>query len=378
MRVLPMVLVGVCVSALASGCPSTKRTETGSNAVPSASPEATRSPTPSPITIAPSSAVFPDLTGKHKVGRKSYRFVDGTREENMTLEPGDKHWVIVTVYYPAGDIYNIQHTRYTEPLLTEIMRTSVGASEQFLSTLVTHAYKDPPAAREGGPFPVVLMWPGTLDNALFYSTFLENLASHGYIAVGVTEPYNASYQELDGVLDVAKSPSRLDNWVSDQPFIMQKLSELNNLDFAGMIDLNVVAVGGHSAGGDTATRVALELRNIKALLNMDGVLGVDQNPSVPALLLSSPSRNSGTRFSHHFKIRGIEHNDFEIDLVLLAEKYPGKISAGWGAVKPRRLLELVNTYSVAFLDKYLKGIQTSLLDGNSGYHPEMQYRTPSR
>jgi len=297
----------------------------------------------------------------------------------MTPERGDKHSVIVAVYYPAGDIYNIQHTTYTEPLLTEIMRTSVGASEQFLSTLVTHAYRDAPVSREGGPFPAVLIWPGTLDNALFYSTYLENLASHGYMAVGITEPYNASWEELDRVLDVAKSTARIDNWVSDEPFILQQLRQLNNSDFAGMVDPSVVAVGGHSAGGDAATRVALELRNVRAVLNLDGVLGIDQSPQVPSLLLSSPSRSSWrTLFSHHFRIGGIEHNDFETDLALLAEKYPGKISAGWGAVKPRRLLELVNTYSVAFLDKYLKGAPTALLDGNSGQYPEMQYQGSNR
>jgi hypothetical protein len=41
-------------------------------------------------------------------------------------------------------------------------------------------------------------------------------------------------------------------------------------------------------------------------------------------------------------------------------------------------LELINTYSVAFLDKYLKGVQTSLLDGNSRQYPEMQYQRPNR
>jgi len=86
----------------------------------------------------------------------------------------------------------------------------------------------------------------------------------------------------------------------------------------------------------------------------------------------------GKRFAHHFKVRGIEHNDFETDLARLAEKYPGKVNAGWGSVKPARLLELVNTYSVAFLDKYLKGAQTSLLDGNSGQYPETQYQAPGR
>jgi hypothetical protein len=294
----------------------------------------------------------------------------------MTPERGDKHSVIITVYYPAGDIYNIQHTTYTEPLLTQIMRTSVW-SFGAVPFHARHArLPDAPASQAGGPFPVVLIWPGTLDNALFYSTFLENLASHGYVAVGVTEPYNASYAELEGAIAVAKSPSRLDNWVSDEPFILQKLTQLNGSDLAGAADLGVVAVGGHSAGADAAIRVVLELRNVRALLDMDGSIGIDQNPSVPALLLSSSNRE--TRFAHHFEVRGIEHNDFEVDLTLLAEKYPNKIGAGWGAVKPRRLLELINTYSTAFLDKYLKGLQTSLLAGNSGQFPEMQYRAPNR
>ena len=102
----------------------------------------------------------------------------------MTPEQGDKHSLIATVYYPAGDVYNIQHTTYVEPLVTEIMRTSVGGRFGAIPFHARHACLQGRTRVSGGwPVSRRALWPGTLDNALFYSTFLENLASHGYVAV---------------------------------------------------------------------------------------------------------------------------------------------------------------------------------------------------
>jgi len=369
------VLSIVLVSALAGGCTGTEHPEVGRTTPPS-SPQATRSPIPSPIAITPPSAAFPDLNGKYKVGRRSYQFVDETREEPMTREAGDKHSLTITVYYPAGDIYNVQHAAYLDPLLTETVKRTVGArSAQFLSTLVTHAYKDaPPATGEGGPFPVLLFWPGTLNTAAIYSTILENLASHGYVAVGITEPYNASYAELDNSPD-PKGPGRVYSWAADEPFILMKLSELNNTDLGGVVDVDAVAVGGHSAGGDAAGLATVEHGNVKAMLNLDGAGGLGHNPSVPSLLMSSGYDRD--RYTYDFRMTGIAHSDFETDVGLLAEKYPSRIGVRRGSVRPARMLELVVTYSLAFLDKHLKSVQTSLLDGNSTQFPEMQHRPPA-
>jgi predicted dienelactone hydrolase len=367
------VLAGVCLAALAGGCTAAQPSGPGS-----------RSASGAPRT-APST-VFPELTGGYQVGRRSYQFVDQTRGDLVTADPADKHSVIVTLYYPAGDTGTMPHASYVDPMLAQTLRRTWGAeSEQFLATLVTHAYDHAPVARSHAPFPVVLFWPGTNLNALCYSTFLENLASHGYVAVGVTEPHNASWDDLANAPATAGA-ARLTTWAQDEPFILQKLSGVNNTDFGGVMDLNTVAVGGHSGGGDAATEAADEHPNLKALLSFDAIVWLDNQPPVPALFKARPPVPSMLlatdvqrgQFTHHFLVRGIVHDDFAPDDALLDEAYPTHVATDRGTVPPARVLELMNTYVVAFFDRYLKGVRTSLLDGNSRQYPEMRYLGPNR
>lgn len=53
-----------------------------------------------------------------------------------------------------------------------------------------------PSAEEPPPTPSYCSGRGDGVNALFLSTFSEDLASYGYFVVGLTEPYNASFEDL--------------------------------------------------------------------------------------------------------------------------------------------------------------------------------------
>ena len=101
-----------------------------------------------------------------------------------------------------------------------------------------------------------------------------DLASHGYVVVGVDVPGETLAVDLgDGAL-VPLSPALADpSYESvalrsrDLRFV---LSRLGSLQGAGRLDLNRIGVFGHSRGGATAADAMLIDRRIGAGVNLDG------------------------------------------------------------------------------------------------------------
>ncbi len=51
--------------------------------------------------------------------------------------------------------------------------------------------------------------------------------------------------------------------------------------------------------------------------------------------------------------------------------YAGKSVGALGTIRSDRQTEIMNTYIVAFFDKYLKGEQQSILETSSSMYPEV-------
>jgi hypothetical protein len=71
-----------------------------------------------------------------------------------------------------------------------------------------------------------------------------------------------------------------------------------------------------------------------------------------------------------FRIEGTEHHDFSSlpMLTLLA----GTIGLK-GPIPGGRGLTLINAYTVAFFDQYLRGVDQDLLKGENALYPEVQF-----
>ena len=137
-----------------------------------------------------------------------------------------------------------------------------------------------PAARDGAPvaagrFPVVVLAPGLGFSAPQYTVLAADLASRGYLVVGITRTYSANLTVLHGTPvfsttegnppelggntgPAAAAADRLiDIWADDARFAATRVAELDSTNpFVGRVVPDHVAYIGHSFGGQRRCRRA--------------------------------------------------------------------------------------------------------------------------
>ncbi|HVZ23415.1 MAG TPA: hypothetical protein VG871_20225, partial [Vicinamibacterales bacterium] len=155
-----------------------------------------------------------------------------------------------------------------------------------------HSFREPPVAA-GGPFPVLVMRGGASGQVSRYTTLAEDLASHGYVVVGVDAPYRTSVvafpdgrvarrtreNDIESYPDAERASAAirlLAAWDTDIGFTLDRLEALNRSDpsgrFAGRLDLTRAGVFGHSFGGAQAAQFCHDDRRCRAGVDIDGRL----------------------------------------------------------------------------------------------------------
>lgn len=236
------------------------------------------------------------------------------------------------------------------------------------------------------PFPVVILSPGNGTNIEFYSSLASELASHGYIVLGVNHPYDvpavellngevAQYDRDQWALDVpahqAYTQERLKVRTADLIFALDQLERMNSTGpFAGMIDLDSVAVIGHSLGGITASEACKADARFKACLNYDGLqnggpFSMEETaipPKQPFMFITKESQLhprliqifESTTESYWVVVHGASHQSFTDSPLLQPSLLPGPNQAD-------QIMNLVQSHSLEFLDHALKGQRGNLL-----------------
>jgi predicted dienelactone hydrolase len=302
-----------------------------------------------------------------------------------------------------------------------------GVWPRVLSGEVTsHAQERALPAKSAKSFPVILFSHGGGSTTFGYTALIECLVSHGYIVAAIEHTYEAAavafpdgrvipYSE-ENVRRTEKPPSasydqmvenamswvraRDDVFAADQRFVVDQLVQINDnnaLPFAGQLDLNRVAAVGHSMGGQASMRACQLDDRIKACVNLDGgnVDGVlirysgASAPKQPALYVETPFmpisadhlkelRQTRAEWIQLWRARARKQlRAFEGGSYYAVLKAPGMshrsysdqnllAASGRAAQKESlRNLQLIEAVTLAFTDKYLKGIPSSLLDQGS-------------
>ena len=202
-----------------------------------------------------------------------------------------------------------------------------------------------------------------------------------------------------------------DVWVEDRRRFFDVLEELHSgareSRFAGKLDLDRIGLLGMSFGGATAAEVCHLEPRCRAAINIDGghMYGTDSSlldgdVRTPLLMIHSadivthpmPSSGNpgdyqaysdfhyeaaatrGTRDDvQRIRIDGTSHLHLS-DMSLMVRFIPGLSSATSG----RRIAEVLNRYCLAFFERHLRGVPTSLLDGPSPGFPEVTFQTFGR
>jgi hypothetical protein len=357
--------------------------------------------------------VLPRPTGIHGIGRTEYDWIDNNRIDPLSDITNEKRELLIWIWYPAPASTQSSTVPFLPPAWVQAHNEDQGIGkfiESDLSSIQTHSFANAPMAKTQSTYPVIIMQPGMGPVVIDYTVYAENLASHGYIVVGIYPTYTSNIivfpdgrvvprSEKGTIPDSADAAAadadanRIGKvWTDDVIFIMNQLQSINadkTSIFHDKLDLIHIGVFGHSFGGATAITVCEIDARCKAGADLDGTAFSNQTKGTlqqPFMFMTEDNcdkncesmrqiYDSANGSAYYLSIKGAKHFNFsDMPLRLLP---PARIlfnMAGYiGSIRPERGLEISNAYLIAFFDQYLKGIDSELLQGSTSAYPEVQF-----
>jgi glyoxylase-like metal-dependent hydrolase (beta-lactamase superfamily II)/dienelactone hydrolase len=341
-------------------------------------------------------------TGPYSVGVTQFDWVDLSRPEPATADPNDHRQLPVQIWYPAQPNAGLPTAAY-RPRVEALRKDWGDESVDFYRSVTTTWTQDAPIHRDS-PFPVLIFSHGWSARSSSHGSFVQNLASQGYIVVGMNHPFMGKVVFADGTVtepddnhfDGQRSADAF--YGEDIKFVLSQIELLNNSapdqPFSNTIDMSRVAAGGHSSGFPAAVAAAVHNDDIRALISFDSgasVLSHETGALKQPILLFRAETDSytdlytrGDKVHPNGTIYGIdffryyegELRDLVIentihssiyDLYLFGEDPKEQKLA-------RRNHEIIQLYAVAFLDLVLSGKESELLGGNSPEAPHVELR----
>jgi len=379
-------------------------------------------------------AQFPAPTGPYGVGQVQYHWIDSTRLEPNLSQEGTitgQPWFeshpryrepMTYIFYPTekNTIRSSYDTDAIESSKTIYSKISGFPAWMFsgLNFIKTNIQWNAPIEQSAKKYPVVIFSHGFGPMCQHYTWYLELLASHGYIAVGINHPYVAQTtrypngQIAQGLVDKKgaefkkkKDRAGYEAWKElqittcsqDIKFVIDKLYELTNFKdqfLSNYIDTDHIAVAGQSFGGRVATHAYLTDPRISCCINMDGLIlesDLKENFSKPFMYLQAEGSHQKLKPDglatlkkvddlckenkpniYKISFKGIGHGTFSDNPILLrttlftqllshyydflSHAEPSHKSSLQDSLKA---LFISGEYVIAFFDRYLKGADIS-------------------
>ncbi|MFP4322579.1 MAG: alpha/beta hydrolase family protein [Anaerolineales bacterium] len=189
------------------------------------------------LVFSPATAQRPDAptygqTGPYTVGTQELMLADEARP------------LPVTIWYPTqADAETGTRVTYRDSLIS----------------FEGNALADAPPASADGPYPLVIYSHGSMGYRFVSSFFTEHLASYGFVVLAPNHPGNTA---VDSVTNPQSFVSNIGTNYAQRPLDVLRVLDFAEAltapegDLAGLIDMERVAVTGHSFGGYTTLSVA--------------------------------------------------------------------------------------------------------------------------
>jgi predicted dienelactone hydrolase len=370
---------------------------------------------------------LPAPTGKFAVGRAGFHWVDESRPEAMTADPNDRRELMVTLWYPAESA-----TGEPAPYIDNLDKLA-DAPNQPLFNLArfvrSYAIAGARISSAELRYPALIFSPGNQTNVASYAAQIEDLASHGYVVLGIDHPY-----ESQGVIypdgrivrySEDKRPKqgspnfqeeferyyrqRVDWRAADATFVLNQLEKLGAGktpgQFSVRLDLARVGAFGHSMGGVAAAQTCQSDRRFKACLNLDGKAkslsffpdANGKGPEQPFMTfektLPAPTEKQLAEWkttreqverareqmrnreadllktvksgAYRVTLRGATHQSFSDEPLILPFGDADAKAAN------RRRTQIIREYTLAFLDQVLRKARSNLLKSASSDYPKV-------
>jgi len=360
---------------------------------------------------------MPKPTGPYAIGTRIESLVDPVRMETHVAGPAKPREIMVQIWYPA--------TPHHEHLAGYRRRRETTLLSSYMSVLKTHSYKNAAVATTGAPFPVLLFNPAWGGQRTQNTYQAEDLASHGFIVVGVDHTYNSrpvafpdgrviwskdlhdisNFQNTTVAQQMAIGDKEVHIEAGDDALVLNTLSAANlnpRSPWFGRVDANNAGAFGHSFGGAVAAQICYQDPRVKAALNEDGWMfgdvstrGLDKPymfmdddaPAITSAQLKSadvPTRREAeldvadtdnfrktmSRFGGYYVlILGTRHFNFA-DRSLYS---PLRRLTDSGSISPERAHQIIESYTLQFFSYYLRNQPAPLLAANRSPYKEVQF-----
>lgn len=319
---------------------------------------------------------LPKPKGNYSIGIKEIYLIDYERDEKLTQREDDKREMMLYLWYPTEEREGKRYEYMGEQTFRWLLKQSYlfWIPENGYEYVKTHSFIN--ASFAEGKFPLIIFSHGYRGYPSMYTSMIEEIVSHGFIVAGICHPYVAGITVFpDGrvieVEDLSQYNESYRKWWLETAFnevigdITYTIDYLLK-EFPENIDKENIGIYGHSFGGGAALAMCGSER-IKAGLALDGYFRSSKGEK-PFFMFFVEERFEEDEFlqglwentsvGYVAIVNGSGHYDYTDLPVLLphfAPNIPKYLIPGFGKIGGKRLVNIVNKFTLAFFDVYLKG-----------------------
>jgi hypothetical protein len=232
---------------------------------------------------------LPAPTGPYKVGTQTRHLIDETRTDPFSERPRGRRELVVQIWYPADANSRGPFAPYREAAVTSFR------SAHF-ALVKTHSILRADLARSAARYPLLLYCPSWSGTRTESTAQVEELASYGYVVVGIDHPYSSNCvafpdgevvrRKFVGEEDyssntafaafLATAYEQIQLRAADARFVLDTLERLDANDplglLTGHLDLEKVGIFGCSLGGGAAVEACAFDGRFKAGADLGGMI----------------------------------------------------------------------------------------------------------
>lgn len=364
---------------------------------------------------------LPEPTGPYQIGTRLLYLIDSSRSEIHGPHPRGYRELMVQIWYPTD--------LPSGTLATYRRRAETTLFSSYMSLVKTHSYLDAPIAKAGAPFPVLLFNPAWKNPRTLNTFQFEDLASHGFLVASIDHTHNSQPVAFPDGRRITSSVPEISDFThytqqevvdlgnqelayqaADDRFVLNSLSKLNldtASDYFSRLNTDDVGAFGHSFGGAVAMEICQSDPRVRAALNMDGwffgtvaekglnkplfIMSADR-PGPPEQDLQSSDR--ATRLGAEWERQDLQHIFYTLakfgGFYLRIQNSSHFIFSDRALYSPIRSLQfsgsvdsqvahtIIESYTLAFFSKYLKGQNSLLLEQIPSPYPRTEFRVYSK
>ena len=338
---------------------------------------------------------MPDPGGDFHIGSEIFHWVDSSRLEWFTDEnDNDVREIMVQAWYPSENSDSIGTNSYMDFMnLRSKTLASAGKIPAFLPShldmISTNTRNDVACSNKLEKYPVLIFSHGITGSRHLHQILFEHLASKGYIVFALDHSFDANLtifpdgkiadyrSEITGHPDsVLIREKQINTRAFDVGFIIDQIREIEtgmiDSKLSGRLDLDRIALGGHSYGGATAILASHNHEIVKACVVLDGWISpipdkvISEGINVPFLFMGRPSWHDSdypgnyerladlithsSNEKYDLRINQTLHLDYT-DIPLMSPLVKHVMDVG--DLKPSITLSLINDLVLGFLEVHL-------------------------